>query len=180
VSKSTWGVVVSVAFTIVVSVTPISERWRSVIVFIAWLLLLFSSVGWLLAHVPYLRNIRTGPKGKNPMTLIVVGVFGAAVAIAMWLLIVGKSTAPRQGVQTSPSPSAGPQIYFGAQSEVSIEDNILPDTARIGTGDRSKSQWLRNRFYQTTRPAQTTANPKEPNFAGKIWMVENNIIEGRN
>ena len=48
-SKSAWTVVVSVAFAIVLTVTPIPSAWRAPVVSAAWALFAASLVGWFLS-----------------------------------------------------------------------------------------------------------------------------------
>lgn len=48
-SKSAWTVVVSVAFAIVLTVTPIPAAWRVFVVTAAWVLFAASLLGWFLS-----------------------------------------------------------------------------------------------------------------------------------
>ena len=48
-SKSAWTVIVSVAFAIVLTVTPISTAWRVPVVAAAWALFAASLLGWFLS-----------------------------------------------------------------------------------------------------------------------------------
>jgi hypothetical protein len=137
-SKATWSVLVSLFFTIVTSVTPISERWRPFIVSAAWLALIFSCVGWLLTHISSEHKWRPT---HSPLVLVAVGCIGAVLAIGVWLVVGPKdlqassdssasgSQEPPQNGTTSP-PAAPPQgVIDGSGIKKTGQLNQVPIAA---------------------------------------------------
>jgi hypothetical protein len=49
-SKQFWGVVVTAAFAIAITFTPMPEKWRYPVVVAAWLVMAFAGGGWLNEH----------------------------------------------------------------------------------------------------------------------------------
>lgn len=166
-----WGVLVSVCLNVFLAVLP--EKWRPpIVVFGAAFLLVFSIIGASFAKIPFLRKLRDGPKGKHPMTLLAVGLFGFVVAVGLWLAIVGKTASTAE--QHQPTRGGFPGFSLGGHSEVTFEHNIFPDTTHIEATDNAKGSVSGNLFYQT-QPAP--ANPQTPYFVAKIWMMEMSYAE---
>ena len=111
-SKSAWGPIVSCIFAIVLTVTPIPDSWRFIVVFLAWLFFLYALIGWELANSERVRKFRSGEKGRHPMTFLLIAIVGAGLANFLWFLIPQSLTGPYKNkdlaVQT-PTP-AGPDV----------------------------------------------------------------------
>ncbi len=71
----------SAFFTMAVEITPFPDSARRLLVFLAWLGLVLSCIGWLFAHFPAWR-----PKRGGYMELIGVAIIGALLAIGIWKL----------------------------------------------------------------------------------------------
>ena len=49
-SKSAWSLIIATLFAIFTWVTPVPEKWRTVLIAVSSILLLLASIGWLIAH----------------------------------------------------------------------------------------------------------------------------------
>jgi hypothetical protein len=61
-SGQLWSVILSVAFAIVLTVTPIPETWRPVVVTAAWTFFVASLIGWLLSQKKSLSPVEKREK----------------------------------------------------------------------------------------------------------------------
>ena len=95
-SKSVWSIAVTGFFTVVTAVTPIPDAYRHYIVFLAWLGLLLSCLGWLVNDLRERAWIQN--RARHPMTLLIIGAVGAVIAIVIWLITEPKKT----NVETDP------------------------------------------------------------------------------
>jgi hypothetical protein len=108
IPKATWLAGVGVALTWARQFTPLSDRVRLLLCFASWTVLTFSLAGWSCAHFETLRNFRHSPKGKSPMTLAIVALFGAGVMVLIWLLVAplgGKSSTAIEEARSKPAPT---------------------------------------------------------------------------
>ncbi len=110
-SRSAWGVLVATLFAIATWVTLIPEQWRKPLVLVTWIALLLSSIGWLMAHSQRLRRKRAETKATHPMTLLVIGLAGASLAIITWLLVPKELLAPPSETEPQLSPSQVVTLY---------------------------------------------------------------------
>jgi hypothetical protein len=94
-SKSTWTLLVSIAWVIAQPYLPLPERWKPAFAFVSLCILAFTLVGWLFAHSENIQRFRHGPKGSRVLTVIVIGLIGAAITITLWKF-VGEPPAPAE------------------------------------------------------------------------------------
>src|SRR4051812_2310200 len=90
-SKSFWGVVLSVFFAVAIQITPVPDGLRPVLVTIAWTAVILSAIAWLVTHFDFAKSQRSPSAKTKPMMIVIVGLCGAGLAIGMWLLI-GQTT----------------------------------------------------------------------------------------
>jgi hypothetical protein len=87
-SKTFWGLLVSVIFNVVLESGGISppEAFRHEVIHLLRLALLFAAVGYAIVHVPVLRKWRSSPAANHVMTWIFVLSAGAAMSAAIYWL----------------------------------------------------------------------------------------------
>jgi hypothetical protein len=125
-SRSSWGVVVATLFAIATWATPVPERWRALLVFLAWAVLGFACIGWLAAHLKWTCRLRSAQAATRPMTLIIIGVVGGLLAVSAWLLVPKLFAEDESSNQPKPESSATAQPI---QEEVKVEEpkpNLIP------------------------------------------------------
>jgi hypothetical protein len=73
---------------------------------------LLKLIDWIIGHWVEIQKLRSGPNGKKPMTLIIVGIIGAilgaTLSVSLWLSI--PSTAMAQTSSNSPPPAVSQSI----------------------------------------------------------------------
>ena len=102
-SPSAFGILVSVLFTLLIWTSPpIPDSWRWPLTVITGSGLLFSIVGWSLAHIQTARAFRASRRALHPMLLLGIFIFGGGLAVTSWLLVPKQiSTPPNDGMDTS-------------------------------------------------------------------------------
>lgn len=87
-SKTTTSVIVSVLFTIVVTIGlpwSIPKSWLHVPRVLAVTALILACAAWLLVHIQRLRPLRARREGVHPMIVVLVACIGAAIAVGLYL-----------------------------------------------------------------------------------------------
>jgi hypothetical protein len=97
-SKTTWSVLVSIAWNVAQPYLPIAERWKPIVAFLSLCFLLLTITGWVFAHSSVLGKVRRAKGAKKKMALVIVGIIGAAGFVLLWLLVNKPAT------ETPPSP----------------------------------------------------------------------------
>jgi hypothetical protein len=162
-STSDWGAVVSFAFAVVLTVTPIPEKWRSVVVFAAWFLFLYACIGWGLSHSEAIRKFRSAPEGTRPMILIIIAVIGASLAVGAWLLIPSLSSTRESNAPTSP-PAAEPTVTafkMKYAKGVEIHDNVFENVPGMAFAKAEHTEDLHIWNNRVTNPPLPNANQSQ-------------------
>src|SRR4051812_8288835 len=89
-SKSTWSLLVSVAFALAQPFIPVPDSWKPILGLISISFLILTIIGWLCAHSNTIQTFRHGTKGSSMLTISIVGLVGAGIAIGLWWLLIGR------------------------------------------------------------------------------------------
>jgi hypothetical protein len=68
-SKQFWGVVVTAAFAVALTLTPMPENWRLPVVISAWIVTAFASGAWVNEHAK--TSVLSALKGRNYLDKLV-------------------------------------------------------------------------------------------------------------
>lgn len=115
-SKSSWSVVVSVLFALATWIAP-SEwlaAWRRPLAIMALTALVLSCLGWLMAHVSWMRRLRADRRATHTMTLLIIGCVSAAIGVGVWFLVPKEAVQGEKTEQNSSEPfyvRVGPTMH---------------------------------------------------------------------
>lgn len=85
--KATLTVITNVALGGAYQYAPITGFWKDLLGYVACTVLAFSVLTWLCLSIPIVVKFRRGPKGRSPMTILIVCIVGAIISGGLWLLI---------------------------------------------------------------------------------------------
>jgi hypothetical protein len=127
ISKTTYGVVLTVLFGVVLWAALPPENFRLPILEASLCLMLLAAFGWLCDHNQSVKALRHGPNGKRPMILIPIACFGAIMFVLVWILVpkfdktntvrASASELPSQQASTSPLTLPRPVLNQSGNSE---------------------------------------------------------------
>jgi hypothetical protein len=147
-SKSNWGVVMSIAFALFTWIGPVPESWKPLLGFIATAFFAFAVLGWLMAHVRWFGIQRARMGATSVWTLLIVFCIGGGATIGAWLLVdplkQQKSDQPNRSVQVRFEPTRELPIRIPPRQKATIvmfRDDFSVEGMQFSNSTETWAEW---------------------------------------